>query len=120
MVSDLRFSIGIAETRFNGPYTVSIVKQQNVATANNNNLPYPFSFNVPCFTVHQIDTTSHANVVAFQGDIANGLPSNFLDNPNLTSAERAAGGNPCHSGELETAQIGDGKGHTVLFYYEEQ
>ncbi|GAC1299865.1 MAG: hypothetical protein NVSMB19_05150 [Vulcanimicrobiaceae bacterium] len=120
VVTDLRFSISISEGRFNGPYTVSIVKQQNVATPANNNAPYPFAFNLPCFVPHQTDTTSHANVVTFLGDNGNGKPASFSNNPFLTPAERAAGGNPCHSGELETAQIGDGKGHSVLFYYQEQ
>lgn len=119
MVPDLRFAISIAETRFNGPYSISIIKEQNVATAANGGLTYPFSFNLPCFVAHQTDTSSHANVVTFQGDNANGLPSAFPIQP-LTTAQISAGGNPCHSGELETAQIGDGKGHSVLFYYEEE
>lgn len=115
-----RFAITIAETRFNGPYSISIVKQQNLPTPADNNLPYPFTFNQPCYVAHQIDTTSHANLVSFLADNANGKPFDFADNPNLTAAELAAGGNLCHDGELEVAQIGDGKGHSVLFYYEEE
>lgn len=115
--TSLRFSIAIAETRFNGPYTVQIIKQTSIPTALNGGNIYPFTFNLPCFTPTLLaDTRSHANVVSFVGSAANGQAYNFPTGVPPT----AATGDPCHSGELETANISDGKGHNLLFYYVEQ
>jgi hypothetical protein len=88
------FTIGIAETNFGGPYTVTIISWNN-------------GFNEPCFVPHLEDTTDHINTVLFSADHAN-APGTPVTTPN-----------PCtlNDGDLETAQIGDGKGHSVYFYY---
>jgi hypothetical protein len=84
-----QFPIGIAETNFGGPYSVSIVE-------------FHTGYNVPCFGTQQTDTTDHINVVTFVAVNA------------ATGAN-----NPCklNNGDEETALITDGKGHTVYFYY---
>jgi hypothetical protein len=124
----LRFSISIAEDRFSGPYTVSIIKQQNLPTSANGGFAYPYSFNQPCFVPHNgSEFGAHANIVVFSGDNANSNPYNYPNGstspqPGVSpqpAATALPGGNPCHSGELETAQISDDKGHSTLFYYEE-
>jgi hypothetical protein len=92
LVSAGSFPIGIAETNFGGPYAVSLIKWYN-------------GFDVPCFEPQNTDTTDHVNVVTFVAVNAN--------KPGTTGA------NPCtlNDGDEETAQITDGKGHTVYFYY---
>ena len=126
----LRFSISISEDRLNGPYTVSTVKQQSVATAANGGFAYPYTFNLPCFVAHNgAEYGAHANVVVFVGDNANSNPYSYPNGsalqapPPVGGVQAAAtplpGGDPCHSGELETVQISDDKGHNTLFYYEE-
>ncbi len=131
VTTDLRFSIAISEDRFNGPYTVAIIKQQSIPTAANGGNAYPFAFNTPCFVPHQTpDTSAHANVITFSGDNANGNPAAYPNGAALVAptpmpgssappamATPLPGGNPCHSGELETAEISDQKGHSSLFYY---
>ncbi len=89
------FSIGIAETNFGGPYSVTLIKWSN-------------GFNIPCFATHQIDTTDHVNVVLFSSDNAN-PPTDPASQPN-----------PCvfGDGDEETALINDNKGHTLYFYFE--
>jgi hypothetical protein len=88
------FTIGIEETNFGGPYTVTITSWNN-------------GFNEPCFVPHLEDTTDHINTVLFSADHAN-APGTPVTDPN-----------PCtlNDGDEETATIGDGKGHTVYFYY---
>jgi hypothetical protein len=88
------FLIGIAETNFGGPYTVTVTSWNN-------------GFNVPCFVPHLEDTTDHINTVLFKDDNANPVGT------------KQGTPNPCtlDDGDLETAAISDGKGHTVYFYY---
>jgi len=88
------FTIGIAETNFSGPYTVTITSWNN-------------GFNIPCFATKNADTSSHINTVLFTAVNAN---------PPTTPTTQA---NPCvaNGQDLETAAITDGKGHTVNFYY---
>jgi hypothetical protein len=88
------FLIGIAETNFGGPYNVTVTNWNN-------------GFNKPCFVPTLVDTTDHINTVLFKDDNANPVGT-----PVTTP-------NPCtlNDGDLETASIGDGKGHTVYFYY---
>lgn len=88
------FSIGIAETNFSGPYTVTLVKWNN-------------GFNIPCFVPHLVDATDHVNVVLLSSDNAN-PPTDPVTQPN-----------PCvfGDGDVETALINDGKGHVVYFYF---
>jgi len=115
-VLQLRFSITATETRYDGPYSVQFLYQQNVPTSLNGGNIYPFSFNQPCFTATENDTFTQASVpIVFNGAAANGQPYNYPSGP-------AAGnqGDPCHSGEFEAVAISDTKGHTVKFYYEEQ
>ena len=84
-----QFPIGIAETNFSGPYTVNIVESHT-------------GYNVPCFGPEQTDTTDHVNVVTF-----------------VAINAKTGTDDPCtlNNGDEETAQITDGKGHTVYFYY---
>ncbi len=94
-VTSSAFSIGIAETNFSGPYMVTVINQHN-------------GFNIPCFVPHLVDSTDHVNVVLFSSDNAN---------PPTDPITQA---NPCvfGDGDIETALINDGKGHSVYFYYE--
>ncbi|MBD5605873.1 MAG: hypothetical protein IAI48_12415 [Candidatus Eremiobacteraeota bacterium] len=119
-VSGLRFSIGISEAHFGGPYTLTVTNETNEPTASNGGYPYPFQFNEPCFTTTStIPANSKTNVVVFDGSNANGQPSNYPTQPVPATDTASANGNPCHSGEEETLAISDGKGHTSYFYYEE-
>jgi hypothetical protein len=127
LVSDLRFTIDATETHFDGPYTVAVIAETNVPTQSNGGFPYGYSYNVPCFTPTQNGMLTTAAVpITFSGNAANGNPGSYitsgLPTPNpMTSMvpTSAQAGNPCHSGELETATISDTDGHTVNFYYEE-
>ncbi len=83
------FSIGIAETNFGGPYSVTLIKWSN-------------GFNIPCFATHQI------NVVLFSSDNAN-PPTDPASQPNPCVFG---------DGDEETALINDNKGHTLYFYFE--
>ncbi len=75
MVSGLRFSIGVTEQHFGGPYSVTNVGSTNVPTADNGDQDYPYEFNQPCFEPHaQNDPNSATNVWTFTGDNANGNP----------------------------------------------
>ena len=53
-------------------------------------------------------------MVTFAGDNANGEPSAYPSTP-PGLATTILGGDPCHSGELEMAEISDQKAHSVLF-----
>ena len=88
------FSIGIEETNFSGPYTVTMIAWNN-------------GFNIPCFVPHMIDTIDHVNVVLFSADNANS-PTTPPSQPN-----------PCvaNGTDMETALISDGKGNTAKFYF---
>lgn len=88
------FTIGIAETNFDGPYSVTITSWNN-------------GFNKPCFVPHQILPQSHVNQVLFSAD--NGNPPGT---PSTTP-------NPCVSNQSdeETVLIDDGKGHTQKLYF---
>jgi hypothetical protein len=113
----LRFTINATETHYDGPYNVTIIAQENLPTSANGGTIYPFSFNEPCYTVSENDTFTQATVpIIFNGSNANGQPYAFPGGVVPTGDT----GNPCHSGEFETALIADTKGHSVKFYYEEQ
>lgn len=84
------FTIGIAETNFDGPYSVVITTWNN-------------GFNKPCFVPHQIGPQGHVNQVLFSADNANP--------PGVTTA------NPCVAGDEEIVLIGDGKGHSKNLYF---
>jgi len=88
------FTIGIAETNFDGPYTVAI-------TAWNN------GFNKPCFVPHQINPQNHVNAVLFSADNAN-APGGAPTAPNPCVSDRS---------DEETVLISDGKGHSQNFYF---
>lgn len=113
----LRFTINATETHYDGPYSVKVVYQTNMATSGNGGDIYPYSFNYPCFTATEDDTFTQASVpITFSGNAANGEPYEYPGDVVPTGDS----GDPCHSGEYEEASISDTKGHTVLFYYEEQ
>ncbi len=113
LVTGGRFAIGITEAHFGGPYSVTLTGSKNVPTAANGNTVYQYYYSGSCFEPHfQYDPNSATNVVTFSADNADGQPY-----ANLPSG--AGTGNPCHSGELETWQISDSKGHSVYFYDEE-
>jgi hypothetical protein len=126
LVPDLEFSIDATESHFAGPYNVDIISETNVATPANGGYPYGYDFSEPCFTVTQDATLTSASVpITFKGSNANGEPASYPDDglpspgPSGAPATITGQGNPCHSGELEVAQISDNDGHAVKFYYEE-
>jgi hypothetical protein len=82
------FSIGIAETNFGGPYTVTMTG-------------WTSGVNLPCYEPQITDTADHINTVLFS-------PVNAVTPGTIPD--------PC-PGDTETAQISDGKGHTVYFYF---
>lgn len=86
------FSIGITETNFGGPYTVSISGWTSGASE-------------PCYAATAINTTSQTNVIQF-------LPTNA--SPPATTPVVCPGGNK----DEETVEINDGKGHSVNFFFD--
>jgi hypothetical protein len=119
----LHFAVEVTESHFAGPYTVSIISETNVATASNGGVPYGFTFSEPCFTISEnAPITTQAVTLTFAGSNANGQPEAYpvdgVPTPGPSGAPSSQAGNPCHSGELETAQISDSDGHSVNFYYE--
>jgi hypothetical protein len=104
VVSTGGFTIGIEETNYDGPYTVTMTSWNN-------------GFNEPCFgfvtatsaTARTVTTnpSSHVNIVTFSAVNAN---------PPTDPATQA---NPCvaNGTDEETAQISDGKGNTAYFYF---
>jgi hypothetical protein len=121
----LRFTITATEARYDGPYNVQIINQTNLPTALNGGAIYGYSFNQPCFTTSVTDTFTQETIpITFNGSNANSQPYNYPDGgvptPGPSGAPTTNSGDPCHSGEFETATISDTKGHTVKFYYEEQ
>ena len=116
----LHFTIDATEGGFDGPYTVNIVNAMNVPTASNGGFVYPFTFSQPCFTVSAVATTTMASVpITFSGQNANGNQSSYPSGSAPSGTTASSAGNPCHSGELEEAQISDTRGHSVNFWYEE-
>jgi len=87
------FEVGIAETNFSGPYTVTMVSWNN-------------GFDIPCFEPLQISTTQHANVWQFYAK-------------NAAVAGTPAAQNPCNpkGTDEETALVSDGKGHEINFFF---
>ncbi len=94
------FSIGITEDHFSGPYTVAVTA-------------WTAPFNISCFVSHYIDQTDKTNVVKFAAD--NAAPVTAPTQP--SPCNPFAGLNGTTQTDEETAQINDGKGHTVSFYY---
>jgi hypothetical protein len=126
LVPDLHFTIDATESHFDGPYDVKIISETNLPTASNGGYPYGYDFSEPCFTVTQDATLTAASVpITFTGSNANGLPGAYPDDgfptpgPSGAPVATTGQGDPCHSGELEVAQIQDNDGHSVKFYYEE-
>jgi hypothetical protein len=112
----LRFTITATEAHYAGPYTVNIISQTNLPTSSNGGGIYPYVFSEPCFTVSVTDTFATDTVpITVDGTNANGEPYAYPD-----GVPTGDSGDPCHSGEFETAAISDTKGHIVKFYYEEQ
>jgi hypothetical protein len=112
----LRFTITATETHYDGPYSVAIISEDSLPTASNGGGVYPFEFNVPCFSATAANTFTTAAVpLTFTGSNANGQPYAYSG-----AVPAGDSGNPCHSGEFETATISDTKGHTLNFYYEEE
>ena len=120
---NLRFTLSVLESHFAGPYTVNIVSEINVPTASNGGVVYGYTFNEPCFAVSEnAPITTQAVTLTFAGNNANGQPGAYPSGGMPTAGPDGAAstnsGDPCHSGELETAQISDSDGHSVNFYYE--
>jgi hypothetical protein len=112
----LRFTITATETHYDGPYAVAIISEENLPTASNGGAIYPYAFNEPCFAASVTDTFTTAAVpITFNGANANGQPYAYAG-----PVPSGDSGDPCHSGEFETATISDTKGHSVNFYYEEE
>jgi len=123
--ANLRFTIDVLESHFAGPYTVNIVSEMNVPTASNGGVAYGYTFNEPCFVVTQnAPITTQTVSLTFAGSNANGQPGAYpvggVPTAGPGGTVSTSSGDPCHSGELETAQIADSDGHSVNFYYEEQ
>jgi hypothetical protein len=91
------FSVGITETHFGGPYSVT---------------PYSYDsgFNEPCYEPHLIDGVDATNIVQFRPDNAAPIPA-----PGQPTQV-----NPCNpdQNDQEVWLINDGKGHELFFYYQ--
>lgn len=113
----LNFSVDLLESHYAGPYTFPIVYTTNVATALNGGNKYPYIFSTPCFSIAQhAKYTTQKVTLTFTG--AGGSSGQY----NYPTGQYVDGTTPipCHSGELEQVLIGDTRGHSLNFFYEEE